>query len=491
MTTAKEMRTYGNWRRPDSRGLGGLGKLGTGIMVGGMLLVIVWMMARGLLEGILVGVIIATFLGLVLARDAHHKSLLIRLIERATWWDVARSGSHLYRSGPLSRLGFGRHQLPGVLAATDLSECVDAHGRRFALLGLAKHRYSVVIATSPDGAALVDQSQIDQWVAKWGSWLTNLGDEPGLIAAQVTVESAPDSGAELRRGVMSRIDPDAPPFAVQVMHEVVADYPAASQSVRAWVALTFSTDLDVDDFGRELGTRLPHLTAGLQEAGAGATKVCNAEDVCRLVRIAYDPAVAATLDEITTSASRPTLSWQEVGPAAHEVHWDHYVHDSGLSMSWEMTEAPRGAVPEQILARLLAPHREIQRKRVSLLYRPIQVGQAAALVEKDLDAARFRVDAETQPTARAQLAVDRAEKTAMEEASGAGLTNFAMLVTATVPNDAGLERAIAAVDGLKATARLQLRPCYGSQDSAFAAGLPLGIVLGDLVAIPTEFWNSL
>ncbi len=487
----ESIRTYGNWRRPDSRGLGGLGTLGTGIMVGGLGLVIVWMMARGFVEGLIVALVIGAFLGLILARDKHHKTLLTRIKERMVWWDVRRSGHQLYRSGPLARVGLGTHQLPGVLSVTELSECIDAHGRRFALLGLAKHRFSVVIATSPDGAALVDESQIDQWVARFGGWLMRLGDEPGLVAAQITVESAPDSGAELRRRVLARIDPNAPAFAKQVMQDVVDEYPTASHSTRAWVALTFSSDLSADEFGREIATRLPALTAGLTEAGAGATKVCDGDELCRIVRVAFDPESARTFDEATMSGEVPELTWQEVGPSAHETTWDSYLHDSGLSTTWEMTEAPRGPVPAQILAQLLKPHRDIQRKRVSLMFRPTPIGQAAALVEKDLDAAQFRRDSATTPTARMRLAVKRAEKTADEEAAGAGLVNFGMLVTATVAKDVSLRKAKDAMDGLKATARLQLRPCYGAQDSAFAASLPLGIVLGDLLTLPTEVTNKL
>lgn len=483
-----EVRLYGNWRKPDAgRGVGGLGQIGTIIMVVGLGLTIVWATARGLIEGLIVGAVIASFLGLVVARDRYGKSLLTRVSERLGWWAARNAGGHLYRSGPLARIGYGRHQLPGVLAATELSECTDSYGRPFGLLGLAKGRYSVVIATSPDGASLVDSTQIDQWVAQFGAWLANLGDEPGLVAAMVTVESAPDSGTLLRSSVEARFDPDAPAFARDVMAEVIDRYPAGSQSVRAHVALTFDGEgVAADQFGRDVATRLPHLTRGLEASGAGATRVCTAADICRLVRIAYDPAAAPVMDEAVSNGDNPELTWGDVGPVSHQTGWDHYIHDSGVSVTWEMTDAPRGAVQAQVLARLLAPHRDVQRKRVSMLYRPVDAGRSAELVEKDLDAAEFRATAENRTTARQKVAVARAQKTAMEEASGAGLINFGMLVTATVPSDTGLAKARAAIDSLRATARIQLRPTYGAQDSAFAACLPLGLVLGDLLVLPTD-----
>jgi hypothetical protein len=59
-----------------------------------------------------------------------------------------------------------------------------------------------------------------------------------------------------------------------------------------------------------------------------------------------------------------------------------------------------------------------------------------------------------------------------------------MLVTATVRSVEDLPAASAAIDSLAPTARVQLRPMYGAQASAFAAALPLGIVLPDHLQVP-------
>ena len=47
------------------------------------------------------------------------------------------------------------------------------------------------------------------------------------------------------------------------------------------------------------------------------------------------------------------------------------------------------------------------------------------------------------------------------------------------------------IDHLAPTARIALRPVYGSQDSAFAAGLPLGLVLRSHLRVPNELRDSL
>ena len=94
----------------------------------------------------------------------------------------------------------------------------------------------------------------------------------------------------------------------------------------------------------------------------------------------------------------------------------------------------------------------------------------------------------TLPIART---VRAASATAQEEASGAGLVQFGMLVTATVMDLSKQADARAAIDNLAATARLRLRPVYGSQDSAFAAALPLGLVLPKHIKVPAELREKL
>jgi hypothetical protein len=210
-----------------------------------------------------------------------------------------------------------------------------------------------------------------------------------------------------------------------------------------------------------------------------------------VVRVAYDPAAAILIDEANAAGEPPEIPWTEVGPAAHQANWDSYRHDSAVSVTWMMSTAPRGNVPSSILTRLLAPHRDIARKRVTLLYRPIDAGRAAAIVDADARAASFNLTASDRPNARNFASVRAALATAEEEASGAGLVNFGVLVTATVTDPDRLSDARAAVDNLSATARLRLRPVYGSQDSAFAAALPLGLVLPKHLQVPAALREQL
>lgn len=492
-------RTYGNWRRPTSPGLLGLGSVGTAILLGGLIFVVITVMIAGLLRGLVVGAALGLVLLFLLSKDRHGRSLLARAATRVGWAVNRNRGSHLYRSGPLGRALWGTFQLPGLAAPSRLSEHTDSYGRAFALLHVpATGHYSLVIGTEPDGAALVDREQIDAWVADWGHWLATLADEPSLEAASVTIETAPDSGSRLRREVEMNIDPNAPAFARQMLAEVVERYPVGSSTVKAYVALTFTAapraggkKRTPGEMGRELASRVPGLTGSLQATGAGAAHPLSAQELCEVIRVAYDPAAAALIDEAHAAGQTPELTWPEVGPSAHETTWEAYRHDSAVSMTWSMTSAPHGTVQSGVLARLLAPHRDIARKRVTLLYRPIDPARAAAIVEADLRAAEFRQTSTAKPSARDIIAVRAAAATASEEASGAGLVNFGLLVTASVLDPAGAADARAAIANLAATARLRLRPVYGAQDSAFTAALPLGLVLPRHLKVPAELRDKL
>jgi hypothetical protein len=283
-----------------------------------------------------------------------------------------------------------------------------------------------------------------------------------------------------------------------MLSEVVDMYPAGSSVIKAYVTLTFSsvsaatgkkrTDTEM---GRDLAARLPGLTGSLAATGAGAARPLDAAELCEVVRVAYNPGIATLVDEAHSAGEATGLDWSDVGPVAAEAEWEGYRHDDASSVTWSMTTAPRGNVQSSVLARLLAPHREVARKRVTLLYRPIDAAKAAAIVESDLRSAQFVATSTTRPSARAVLATRSAAATAQEEASGAGLVNFGMLVTATVLDVDRVAEAKAAIDNLAATARLRLRPVYGAQASAFAAALPLGLILPKHLKVPASMRDRL
>jgi hypothetical protein len=491
-------RTYGNWRVPKPAGLGRLGFIGTIALLALLLLLVVIQVVAGLLPAMGVGILGGLVLLAMIVRDKHGLTVLQRIGPRIGYRTAARSRGRLYRSGPIGRASWGTYQLPGLLAATKLVEARDSWDRPFAILTWERlGHYAIVISCEPDGAGQVDQEQVDNWVAGWGNWLANLGHEDGIIGAAVTVETAPDTGYRLSTEVRHNLTPDAPDVARQMLAEVVESYPQGAAHVKAWVTITFSSQTrtgqraSAEEMVLELATRLPNLTQGLASTGAGRAVPCTAQGLCEVIRVAYDPASAPVIDEARTMGQRTELHWSEVGPAAHQAFWDKYRHDGAWSVTWAMTVAPRGEVYESVLQPLLAPHKAIARKRVTILYKVLDPGVAARVVESDIRNSEFRVVSAKKPSARLQRDHMSAEASAQEEARGAGLVDFGMLVTATVTDPDRLPDAAAAIDRLSSQARLMLRPVFGSQDSAFATALPLGIVPESHLMVPDAIRGAL
>ena len=490
-------RTYGNWRRPRPPGLWHLGLISSVLLIVGLITCIVVIALVGLLPGlVLLGVLVAVFL-VTLRPDPHGQTPVQRLGIGVGWRRARASGAYLYRSGPLGRTPYGTFQLPGLLAASELSEARDAYDRPFALLC---HPWcgqvTVVLETEPDGAALVDQPQVDQWVAHYGHWLAALAQEPGLACCQVSVETAPDPGTRLRHALASRQDPNAPQLALQTLDEIARCYPAGAADLKARVALTFEMVAagrrrSASETAHDLATRLGAITQRLHATGAGVATPVDAQRLCEIVHAAYSPHAAQLLEDARAAGQPAELRWCDVGPAAADARPDSYWHDGAVSVTWAMSQAPRGEVRENALARLLAPHDQIARKRVTLLYRLVDPGEAARIVERDLHNAEFRVNSAARPTARAVVEQQAARATAQEEARGAALVNFALLVTATVLDPDQLHAATAAIGNLAPTARIALRPVWGSQDSAFAAALPVGLFLPAHLKIPEPIRQAL
>ena len=261
-------------------------------------------------------------------------------------------------------------------------------------------------------------------------------------------------------------------------------YKRGAAQVRCHVALTFQPPRmgvrrkDADQVARDIGSRLPYITQSLKGAcGGGAVRLLTCAGLARAVRTAYDPASEALFEEAALRGERVDLEWEEAGPIGAQADWDSYRHDSGVSRTWVVTAPPSGVVQSGVLAPLLGVSRDVERKRVALLYRPIEAGATGVLVERDLKQAQARVSLSKRPTARETREMAVALRNAQEEASGAGLVDFAALVTATASSAEDLEEAGAAVRSLAAASKLRVRPAYGAQDAGFALALPVGALV--------------
>ncbi|CAL9534567.1 SCO6880 family protein [Streptomyces sp. enrichment culture] len=495
-TDAMTRPTYGNWRRPRRPGLGPLGLLGTVVAFGGLLLALLASLVS-LMLAVAVLVPVGIFLAPLALRTADGRNVYQVLAVRIGWMRRKANGSTTYVSGPLSRRPGGRFQPPGLLARTKMHEGRDAYDRPFAVLHHpGRNLYTLVIGCDPDGGSLVDPEQVDIWVASWGDWLARLSHEPGLRGAQVVVETAPDTGTRLAAEVLPRITPDAPAAARAVMEEVVERYPAASSEMHTYVALTYGPTTgpkrSTDDVVTDLSMRLPGLLSGLIAAGGGSAYPLSAERLAEIVRVAYDPAVAPAVLSTRAEHTSTGIEWDDAGPAAAVETVNAYKHDSGVSRTWMLTLAPRGTVRSSVLRGLLEPAAGTRRKRISLIYRPIDPATSARIVESDRRSAHFMAGSRGGLVqARASSEVRAAEQTAAEEASGAGLVEFSLMATVTVDSEQDLEDAAVTMRNLQASSRIVLRPADRMQASAFTCTLPVGLLPWEHTLVPYQIREAL
>jgi hypothetical protein len=431
------------------------------------------------------GIAVAGLLVLApLAIRRHGRTGAQALAARIMWWRGRRRRQHLYLTGLASPVSLS-HRLPGILAKSQLWEVETGLREPLGVVVIPQSRhYSISLSCQTDGMDLVDQPVVDQRVARLAGFLAALCRETWLVQAQVTVESTPDQGGALANEVASTTAAEAPPLAASILEEIVRTYPLGAAQVDTWVTLTFTPPRNRrwthENVCMEISAKLPALVMALQGAGASGVTPMSAEQLCAQVASAFDPAGA------DRAMMRRTPSWDNAGPVAAFEMWDHYRHDSAYSRTWGMVEAPRGTVYSSAFSRLSDPDPGMLRKRVSIIYRPYTPPVAAGLVERDRKDALFTANKKRTATARDSLDVLAAEQAAHEEATGAGMTRFTVLVTATVRERAELYDAEARIQARAGEARMVLRCMHACQAATFAANLPTGIVLPAHASLPVE-----
>ena len=474
-----DVRTYGGWRRPVSYGFLNLTltqSLGSLVGVG---IVFLLGLNKGMLWACGGAILLVGWGWVITTKDKHQVNLIDRAEEKIVFGLNKAKGNTVFRGGALAptKKTSQRLVLHGILSDCKVSEYVDSWNRSFALIEHASGTGAVVMRLTPAGSNLVDQETVDNQVAYWGQWLGDLSNESGIAGASITVETLPDLGGRLYSEVTSRRAANCPQVAGKVI-EGVLDESTGSNQVRVWVTLTFNLAAlggrkNKEIAGREIASRLPGLTQGLVAAGGGATHLVTVNELARLVRSAYDPDSEELFDQALAAGQTINLDWSQSGPVFAQADFSSYRHDGAVSRVWTMTCPPRGAVQSAVLSRLLEPNRDVQRKRVTILYQPMDAAKAPSVVERDLNHARANA-AGARPSARSINELAAASEVASEEASGAGLVDFAMIITATTTPD-HLEDTSVTVNALSAASRLLIRPAYGAQDSGFALGLPLGL----------------
>lgn len=475
----REPITYGNWRVPKSAGVSKMTAGETYLFL--LVIVGLWLSWHFAPFWPKVAYIVATppVLFSFLFHDVHGLSPLDKLKMRMMFMLAKRRKRNVFRGGmlaPGNRRGEAR--LPGVLGASRMFEGVDAYQRPFGVIKHADNTVAVVMSVSPVGSDLVDQDSVDASVALWGQWLADLGSEKGIVGASITVETVPDSGMRFRQEMERQASTEAPVAAQAILSSIIDEYGQGLAQVKTYGTLVFSVPEmgvrgDIQRAIQDIGIRLPGLSHALQATGVGAVHLMTAEEITRLVAVSYDPLLESAFEQATLTGEHVELAWEQAAPAGAVAEWDYYRHDSGVSRTWLVTAPPRSVVQSHVLRSILDVNREVARKRVTLLYRTVSAAEAPRKVEQDVKSAHKRAQSAVY-SHRAQTDFKAAQNLAADEASGAGLVDFGIAITATSV-DEDLSYVSSTIESLSAASKLQVRLAYGAQDSAFALTLPIGL----------------
>ncbi|MFI9203737.1 SCO6880 family protein [Streptomyces sp. NPDC053048] len=475
--SAQEPKLYGGWRRSRTMGIGHLNTGQTAVVVVSLIVPILLLNIAGM--GTLPVTIPVALVVMVLTVWQRHGTPLLSFLGARLRWQWANwRGETSYRGQFL--VSPQALDLPGIVAPTKLLRVADATGD--APVGLVWNqrdgRMSATVLLSPAGALLAPSDAQNGSAAAWGEALARLADEETLMGASVTIQVRPSSGQALADHVKERTDPSAPAAARQAVRELVARAPRASAQLAAWFTLTvdpYRSSAHKPRNPAEAAAETLRVLDGVDLSGAGADIVRRATDadLMRLVRGAFSPA-----DMDAPQEQVAAMTWNETGPVAAEDAWTVYQHDGSYSVSWVLREAPRKPVPYDVLLKLLAPGTFA--RRVTLAYRVLPTDEAAAVVEREVNAsdarAEYRRRTQRSTTRRERVDAAHAERSATEEALGAGLVQWSVYVTTTVGDKDDLPAAIREVEkAAKLSGGLRFRYAYGGQAAAFAVGLPVGV----------------
>jgi hypothetical protein len=475
-----QVRTYGGWRRSRGMGLFGLGPAQTlTVLIAVTTVIVAGSMS---LQALAVAVVPCGLVVALLLVRWDGVPMSAGIAQRVRWLVGSNRGYTSYRSGVLVA---GEHawQLPGVLAPTVLLSVDDPAGGYGVVYNKRLGLMTVTLRCAATSTWLADAGTAGAWVANWAGWLANLGYLPIVSHVAITVDTAPDQGSRLADHVGRRIVPHGPASAQRVLRRLVEVSPAAAADVETRVSITFRPSAsparpgNLDEALDEITRTLPGLQDSLGSCGLTVLGRAGADHLAATVRTAYDPAQRGAVARLAELDLARWVDWETCGPVMAEEHVDRYVHDSGVSVSWAWHEAPRQNVHSDVLARLLAPGP--YPKRVTLLYRPFPAGEAARIVESEVNAAAFR-SAYNRAQRRDESARDladreRAQQTAREEATGSGVGLMSLFVTTTVLDDGDLGRAVADVESRADVAKIRLRRLRASQSAGFATTLPCGV----------------
>ena len=428
--------------------------------------------------------------------------------------------------------------LPGVLAPLHLRSAFTGSGTEVAVVhDRSANTFSAVLALRYPGLALADVDEQNRRVTGWATLLASLCVEGGPIhRVSVVSRAQPDDGTALAAWTREHTSAGAPAAAVDCLLGLLRDAAPAGSARQTYLCVSVAAHRARAAIRAAGGGPAGASAVLVRELFALQTQLAGAElgvrawlsprDLAEVVRTGYDPDAVAPLAARRAAAAarsttghpvsgtarhaagpqdgrtsggkvgRPTGSRTGrgagpslepgvdpslAGPAATQTGWSSYRHDGGFSVTYQIRDWPRSAVPATGLHPLLRA-RSGARRSFALVCEPLGPLRAQRALARDRTRRHVLISLR-QRTGRLDSAdeladLGRADEQDRARAAGHGLLRFVGLVTVTVTEACQLEAACAQVQADAGAARLELRRLYGAQDCGFAACvLPLGLGL--------------
>jgi hypothetical protein len=418
-------------------------------------------------------------LALVAAMGTVAGRHLAEWVPVAGHWAARRAtGQTVFRARPTRPRPAGTLALPGDAARlrlhhdpiTGAAMIHDPHAQT--LTAVAKVRHPSFVLQS--------QGDQDRRVAGWGRVLAGACASGRIARVQVLERTLPDSGHGVRAHFDAHGLQDGTWAARQYAELLTRAAPATERH-----ETTVSLALDLAKARRAvkaegggmtgaatvLRRELTAVAAALRAAEITVDSWACPDDLAVMLRLAYDPAAATTLDVAAVGRDPATA-----GPVYLQEHLDHLVTDTGVHAVYWVSEWPRAEVYPTFLSPILLAAGV--RRSFCLVAQPLTTAEAMRAVRKErveyqTDAAhRARIGQLTDAAAEAEWAdVTRRESDLI---AGHGDLRFAGFLTVTAPDLDALAAARAQVEQSAVAAGCETRLLLGQQAQAFtAAALPL------------------
>lgn len=405
---------------------------------------------------------------------------LVEWLPVACWWLWRTTGGQLaYRRRIVNPRPAGTLALPGDAAR--LREYVDPETGAAMVHDPTAGTLTVVTEITHPAFVLLDPGEQERRVTAWGRVLATVCRSGRIATLQVLERTLPDSGQGLAEWWAAHGTADGSWAATTYQELIERAGPAGERH-----STTLSLSLDMRAAARQIRTagggvkgaanvlrqEMGTLSAALRSADLTSKGWLSTGQIAVILRSAYDPAIAATLERHGDLGHDLATA----GPVAVTESWGHLRSDSAYHCVVWISEWPRSMVHPGFLSPVLLSsgiHRAL-----SLICTPLRTDQAAR------DIRRKKTEYISDAAQRARIGqIEDASQTAeyhdvlQQEAdltAGHGVLRYTGLISVSADSLEELEAAVAAIEQAAIQASCETRVLVGQQAQAFtAAALPL------------------